>query len=154
MPRVRLLPYGFLIAAAITLAAPFLLSAWIEAQSVDHMLHDTYYVVLPDFALVSLILAPLFFGAAYLGGQRFAGLEFRAPLIWVNLVLWVLGAGILLAPTLALSAVETASNAYTVGYSVDFGALDRILTLGYCVTLLSALVFAICFGEAILKRIR
>jgi hypothetical protein len=70
------------------------------------------------------------------------------------LVLWAVGAGSLLAPTLALSAVEVASATYTVGYSIDFGALDRILTLGYCVTLLSALVFAICFGEAVLKRLR
>jgi hypothetical protein len=154
MPRVLLLPFGFLVAAAITLAAPLLFALWAEVQPIDHMLHGTYYVVLPVIAWLWLILAPLLFGVAYLGGQRFAGLEFRRLLIWLNLVLWAVGAGSLLAPTLALSAVEVASATYTVGYSIDFGALDRILTLGYCVTLLSALVFAICFGEAVLKRLR
>lgn len=154
MPRVRLLPFGFVIAAAIPLAAPFLLAAWTEAQLMDHMLHDTYYVVLPGFAALSLILAPLFFGAAYLAGQRFAGLEFSRLLVWANLVLWVLGTGILQAPTLVQSAVEAASNTYTVGYSADSGALDCILTLGYCVTLLSLAVFAICIGDAIVRRLQ
>jgi hypothetical protein len=50
MPRVLLLPFGFLVAAAITLAAPLLFALWAEVQPIDHMLHGTYYVVLPGWS--------------------------------------------------------------------------------------------------------
>ena len=154
MPHVRLLPSGFLAAAALTLAVPAVLAAWAEVQPIDHLLYDTYYFVLPVFGWVWLILAPLVFSLVYLGGQRFAGLEFNRPLVWLNLLLWVLGAGIVLALTFAVSAVHIDSASYTVGYSIDFAALGRTFGLGYCVTLLSATVFAICVAEAVLRRLR
>lgn len=154
MPHVRLLPLGFLAVAALTLAVPAVFAAWTEVQPVDRLLHDTYYVVLPVLGWAWLIFAPLVICFVYLSGQRFAGLEFKRPLVWLNLLLWVLGTGILLVPTFAVSAVHMDSPSNTVGYSIDFEALGRIFDLGYCVTLLSATVFAICVGEAVLRRLR
>jgi cytochrome c oxidase subunit I len=160
MPRADWAPFGFLLAGLIMAALPVwaVSPVWyggsLPSNPIDSALHDTYYVVAHWHIGLLPPVASIIFGLAYLVGRRLFQLEFRTVWVWFHLILWIAGITMLLGPLLAVSAAQVHSRDYAVGYSVDFEAIHKLTTVGYCVTLLSSLVFAICFGEAIFKRLR
>lgn len=151
MARADWAPHGFLVAGLIMAAAPFWYGGNVQPVAGDGALHDTYYVVAHWHVGLLPPVASIVFGLIYLAGRHLFQVEWKAALVWLHLVLWITGSTILLGP---LFLVQVISQQYTVGYSVNFETLNAFTTLGYCVTLLSTAVFAICIGEAVLKRLR
>ena len=154
MPRADWAPFGFVLAGLIMAALPVWYGGSFLSDPGDSALHDTYYVVAHWHIGLLPPAASILFGLVYLAGRRLFQLVFRPLWIWFHLILWIAGTAMLLGPLFVAAMVGADSQRYTVGYSVDFESIHHVTTVGYCVTLLSTVLFAICIGEAILKRIR
>ena len=141
--RSNLVPIAFLALPLLALAVYALAGLTGSANSIDASLTDTYYVVQPWQSSVALGVASVVFGVMYLAGQSVTGLRFRPQLIWLHLGLWLTGIGLIMAASVAQADISSGLNASRIAG-----------TAGYCVTLLSSLVFAICMAEAIYRRIR
>ncbi|MEH6807507.1 MAG: hypothetical protein V7651_01565 [Hyphomonas oceanitis] len=141
--RTNLVAIAFLALPLLVLAVYALVGLTGGVNSIDASLTDTYYVVQPWQSSMALGLASVGFGVMYLAGKSVAGLRFRPQLICLHLGLWLTGIGLIMAASVAQADISSGLQASSTAVAA-----------GYCVTLLSSLVFAICMAEAIYRRIR
>lgn len=151
MRQDRIVQFGFLIVAVLLAVGPRLILENSPGRPDDGLLHNRYYMVMPWLWALSVPLASVLFGALYWVGNRIGGLTYRNWALWLHLVLWCVGAPMYTAPQSVLVGF----------YPLETPDLDRVVMnmmaisgVGYCVTLLSLAVFAICIADAILRRIR
>ena len=164
MSHARLVPLGFLLTALVFVALPLASGFMAYRIPVDAALHDTYYFVPRVHFLLFPPAASVLFAAVYWAWAGLGGFVFRPVLLWAHLGLWALGAAILLTAYLMTFVSLTDNTPYSSGigsdmespsfWSNEMAKLHTVHLAGYCVTLLSLAVFAICIGEAILRRIR
>ncbi|MBA4226891.1 MAG: hypothetical protein C0456_09695 [Hyphomonas sp.] len=151
MTANRLVPLGFLFAALLLAVFPVVLGAGAARPVIDGVLVETYSIVRPWSAQLSFPAASILFGMLYWAGARLAGMVYRPALLWAHLALWTAGSALLFAPPF-LDHGAQASESYD--FAGNFSRLHILSTAGYCVTLISLAIFAICIGQAILQRIR
>lgn len=147
----RLVPIAFLTVGLLLVFGPLIARALVSHGLDDDVsLHNTYYVIASRFVALSYPAASALFAIIYWVGAR-AGLSFHAALLWSHLALWATGSLLVFAPFLLTPVI---SVPYFEEPEAYFARLHLAPTAGYCVALLSAVIFGICIGYAILGRIR
>lgn len=155
MKQDRLVQFGFLLVAILLTVGPTLVLKLSPKGISDHMskgvFDSRYFIGLPWLLHLPLPIVSSVFAVTYWAGSRFGGLKYRVGIMWSHLGLWTVGALTYTVPVIAILGF----------FSDGTPAFERLVmdsfvvsTVGYCVTLLSGVVFAICIGDAILRRIR
>ncbi len=119
---------------------------------VDYALHDTYYIIAHVRLMIWLTLFLVCTGLFYYFFRRIIGAGYRR---WLGLLHWlatVIGLGLIFLPAHLASQQGMPSR-----FVIDQSALDtlnQLASAGAFVTVLSLIVFGICIGEAVYRRIR
>ncbi|MGE6696069.1 hypothetical protein ACQKH5_00125 [Hyphomonas sp. NPDC076900] len=151
MLQNRFVPLGFLSIGVLAVIGPMIAFAIASSRLSDEAtLSNTYYVAADGLRGLSYPAVSALFALAYWAAIK-GRLVFRPGLLWAHLALWTLGCLLVFAPQFLTPILHVS---YFDDPSKNFARLNTVSTLGYCVTLLSFAVFAICIGEAILRRIR
>lgn len=155
MKQDRLVQFGFLLVAILLTVGPALVLKLSPEGISDYLskgaFSSRYFIGLPWLLDLPLPIVSSVFAVTYWAGSKFGGLTYRAGMMWWHLGLWTVGALTYTAPVIAVVGFLPGSTPAVERLVMD---LFVISTVGYCVTLLSAVVFAICIGDAILRRIR
>lgn len=113
--------------------------------------HDTYYIAARNRFLAALLGITLAFWALYRWFRAIIGVRYNRLLGVIHWAAWSASVALLIWPGLSLEAGMPQRH---VAYDEVFARLQTLQLIGYFVTLISVLAFAICIGEAIYRRIK
>ncbi|WP_300424888.1 hypothetical protein [uncultured Hyphomonas sp.] len=110
---------------------------------------DTYYNAARNSFLAALLVITLAFWALYRWFRAIVGVRYNRVLGGIHWVAWSASVALLIWPGLSL---EAGMPQRYVEYGDVFVRYQTLQMIGYFVTLISVLAFAICMGEAIYRR--
>jgi len=142
----------FLLSGAVYFVIAIYAAYALKDAGIDGALHDTYYVVAHYQYALGGMLAFLALTVLYAFWQRLYQVTYHRPLAILQWGTFTAGALLSMIPQLFLS--QTGLPRRYGDYSSSFERWDWLASLGYYVTLISVILFAMTLFEAIARRIR
>ncbi|WP_291075874.1 hypothetical protein [Hyphomonas sp.] len=135
----------------LSVAGALMIAGLGQAMDSATLYHDTYYIAARNRFLAALLGITLVFWALYRWFRAIIGVRYNRWLGVIHWIAWSASVALLIWPGLSLEAGMPQRYA---AYDEVFARLQTLQLIGYFVTLISVLAFAICIGEAIYRRIK
>lgn len=142
----------FFVSGMLLAISGALLGVAIGNGGVDRALHDTYYVVAHVQFVLSISAVFAAFGGFYAVFQRLFGVPYRQVLAILHWLSFTSAIALIKLPQYFWS-MRGVTRRYA-DYSEQATYVQSVSVIGYFATLISALLFVICIGEAIYRRKR
>ena len=123
-----------------------------NTSGIDHKLHDTFYVIAHWHYTVSIGVALAVFWLAFRWFRSVIGVDYRR---WLAVPQWLtmtLGISLMFGP--GVWANLASGPHYYTDYPAQVVWLFRVSSAGYLLSLLSSVLFVICVGEGLWRRLR
>ena len=150
--RLRLIPFLFLVSGALYATVGVVLGLSMMNSSVDQTLHDTYYLTAHYQFVLALSSIFVALAAVYMLFERLAQTPQGKAIAIAQWFSFTAGVCLISLPQYIFS-LQGMPRRYT-NYTDPSEAWQFVSAAGYFATLISALLFVICFGEAIYRRKR
>lgn len=142
----------YLGGVALFLAANICLTWQMNAQSVDRVLHDTYYIhVHWHYALVVLTIWAAFWGG-YRLFDKIMGVRYHRVIGVLQFVCFATGISLIFLPQFFV--FQNGMPRRYVDYDAQFTLWSRISSFGYIILLVSLLLVIVLVAEALIRKNR
>lgn len=117
---------------------------------VDHMLHDTYYVVAHFHYVLSLGAVFALFAGWYYWFEKMFGVKYNRPMAQAHFWLMFIGSNIIFFPQHFLG-LNGMPRRY-IDYPPEYELWHMVSSIGYAVTLVATLIFFVGVIEAMIRQ--
>jgi len=117
---------------------------------IDHVLHDTYYVVAHFHYVLSLGAVFGLFAGWYYWYEKMFGVKYNELLAQIHFWLMFIGSNVIFFPQHFLG-LNGMPRRY-VDYAEAFHQWHYVSTIGYAITMVATLVFFVLLAESMLRR--